>query len=274
MFAIQQKIHPETFAFQRQPFCAALLSLFLLILGSTNLFASGERNLLPRMPEFIIERGYSDAFQVLECEGTSSIVNETAESRLRAKLRNISPEALATSIKVRILYLISDESAVVTVNGKRVPFSRKNPRIPLNLAPNEEIELMVTARHHIHYNLDAIKAESEKDKDKDKARFGLGDFARFFGKENFGRRYLIGTLVSKWGIFPVDFQKVEIRVVVPRDFVGIVPPNHHWEKKDSGNTRTYIFSGTQGFNGTMFVPQQDLEPVISNLQKVASATPF
>lgn len=250
--------------------------IFLLVAMWLTLIPAqgGSKNLLPRMPEFVIEKGYSDSFQVVECSGEVNIVNNEAESRLKAKLKNVSDQALKTSIKIRILYLFSDHSATVKVDGERVKFSRENPRIPLEINPGQEVDLEVSARHNIQYNLDAIRKEEEENGTKKKSRLDLGDLSRYFEQENFGRRFLIGPLVSKWGIFPVDFQSIHIKVSVPSDFIGIFPVENNWKKSKKSNSSEYSFEGSTGYNGALFLPEKDLPKFVPILDQVGSTTSF
>lgn len=225
--------------------------------------ASAEKNLLPRLPEFVIEKGLSDSFQVVDCSAKATLFHDTAESRLTVVLKNVSDRHLDSSIKVRVLYLESDQSAGLSVNGRAMRYDRKNPRLPFSLNPGEEVTLEVKARQGIQYNLDALKKEQgrasgEKETGK-KPKFALDDLSKLFGgRENFGRRYLVGPLVSKWGIFPVEFKHVQIEIIVPSDFDAVFPREGVWNKKASSAGNTYTFAGESGFNGVVFLPKADV----------------
>ncbi|MFZ2956057.1 MAG: hypothetical protein WA705_04090 [Candidatus Ozemobacteraceae bacterium] len=233
-----------------------------LVCASSPAFA--EKNLLPRLPELVIERGFSDAFQVVESTVRAQLVDQTAESRLLVTLRNVSDQTVQSSVKIRILYLTSENAVQISVNGKSARFDRKNPRVPFSLGPSEQITFEVKARQGIEYNLDAIKKEqgmngSDEENKGKKTKFEVGELTRFFGKENYGRRFLVGPLVSKWGIFPVDFKKVALEIVVPRDFEAVFPHEGLWQKKEHSTSVTYTFDGTEGYTGTIFMPRRDAE---------------
>lgn len=241
---------------------APLLAMFLVLLGNTQV-ASAEKNLLPRLPEFVIERGFSDAFQVVESTARATLFNDTAESRVSVVLKNVSDRHVDSSIKVRILYLESDQSVGLSVNGHGMKFDRKNPRVPLSLNPGEQVTLEIKARQGIQYNLDALKKEQrapsgEKESGK-KPKFALDDLSKLFGgRENFGRRFLVGPLVSKWGIFPVEFKQVKVEISVPSDFDAVFPREGAWSRKSGSNGHVYSFEGETGFNGVVFLPKADV----------------
>ena len=254
-------------------FAVAFLMVWLTgYFGMAPVFAS--KNLLPRMPELVIERGFSDAFQVTECEASTQLVNDESESQLRVVLKNITDKTIETAIKVRILYLLSDHSAQILVNGKHRSFERKNPRIPFTLGPGEMVDLQIKAKQTIQYNLDMIKKETNgtllngSEEKTPKKKFELNDLTSLFGKENFGRRFMVGPLVSKWGIFPVDFKQVHLTVTVPADFVGVFPTAGVWQKKEKNSSVVYSFEGTEGFTGALFLPKKDAEslPPVEKLQ--------
>ena len=79
--------------FARLPhvFCLGLALLGLAVLVSP---ALAEKNLQPRLPELVIEKGYSDAFEVEECSVRSQVVNEEAQSQLKFVLKNVSGKSV------------------------------------------------------------------------------------------------------------------------------------------------------------------------------------
>ncbi|MBF0499544.1 MAG: hypothetical protein HQM09_05400 [Candidatus Riflebacteria bacterium] len=242
-------------------FRAAILAGTLVAFGCVS--ASAEKNLLPRLPEFVIERGFSDAFQVVESSVHAHLVDQTAESHVLVTLKNITATTVQSSVKIRILYLESENSAQLSVNGHTTRYDRKNPRIPFSLAPAEQITFEVRAKQGIEYNLDMIKKEQRNaaaDEEGEKeSHFALNDLTKLFDRENYGRRFLIGPLVSKWGIFPVDFKHLAIEIVVPRDFDGVFPKDGLWQKKEHSTSVSYIFEGMDGYTGAVFLPRQDVE---------------
>lgn len=233
--------------------------IVVLLLSVIALPASASRNLLPRLPQVVIEKGFSDAFLVTNCVVHAEVVNDVVSSRVSLELKNVSTEPLNTSLKVRLLYLANDQAIKIQVNGKNVPFDRKQGRLPLSLAAGETLTLVINARQNILYNLDVMKAEAERQKDEDKnfRRFALDELTKLFGRENFGRRLMIGPFVSKWGVFPVTFNKVSIEVKVPRDFVMIAPASTTWQVQTTSRNQICTFSGTDEYAGTVFLPSTD-----------------
>ncbi len=242
--------------------CSRVLPVFsivVLLLGASVLPVSAGRNLLPRLPQVVIEKGFSDAFQVTSCVVNAEVVNDAVSSKVSLELKNVSAEPLKTSLKVRLLYLANDQAVKIQVNGKHIPFDRKQGRLPLSLAAGETLTLVINARQNILYNLDAMKAEAERQKDEDKnfRKFALDELTKLFGRENFGRRLMIGPFVSKWGVFPVTFEKVSIEVKIPREFVMIAPPNTAWQVQTTSRNQVCTFNGTDEYAGTVFLPSTD-----------------
>ncbi|HOT27860.1 MAG TPA: hypothetical protein PLU72_06705 [Candidatus Ozemobacteraceae bacterium] len=267
---------PYGISFPRTPYLASLLALFLVVAGVLPLTAAS-RNLLPRLPEFVLERGHSDAFQVVECEAKSRLLDETAESTVRITLKNVSDKQVESSLKIRILYLTGDAAAQLEVNGRPVRYDRANPRLPFSLAPGQEISLLLKARHGIQYSLEAANREQREqqsalqDAAPKKRGFALDDLRSLFDNEKFGKRFMVGPLISKWGIFPVDFRNVKISIVAPSDFDAILPDPAHWQsRRDSRNT-TFTFEGTDGFAAAIFLPSVDAEQFRQARSEAASA---
>lgn len=254
---------PQGISTNRAPCFAGILALFLTFLAALPL-AAASRNLLPRLPEFVLERGHSDAFQVVDCEAKSRITGETAESIVRITLKNVSDGQVQSSLKIRILYLTSDTAAQLEVNGRPFKYDRGNPRLPFSLDPNQEITLQVKARHGIQYSLEAATREQQKqvtlqDAAPKKRGFALDDLRSLFDNEKFGTRFMVGPLISKWGIFPVDFRNVKISIVTPSEFDAILPDPSLWKsQRDSRNT-TFSFEGTDGFAAAIFLPAAEAE---------------
>ncbi|MBI3038096.1 hypothetical protein HYY75_03445 [bacterium] len=213
------------------------------------------------MPEFVIERGPSEAFQVVECFGKVKLEKENAESRLSVGIKNISDKILETSIKIRILYLLNEDSVKLSINGLPAVYSRKNPRFPFSLSPGQEISLQVSAKQGILYNLDSLKTQNSDDPKPGKSASSLSieGFKKFFEKENYGCRFMIGHLVSKWGSFPVDFKNVHLEISIPRDFDGVFPLSGLWTKSERKGDVEYFFNGPEGFSGSVFLPKRDVE---------------
>jgi len=240
----------------------------LIVLGFLSSFVSvafcaGSKNLVPRMPEFVIERGYSDSFQVVECIANVQIYNDVAETQTTVVLKNITEKKIESAIKIRILYLVSEQMVQLLVNGKPRGYDKKNPRILFSLEPGQQIEFKLKAKQNIQYNLDIFKEEKTKNiplqPDKKEKGFSFGDLSRFFERENFGHRFMIGPLVSKWGIFPVDFKHVKIDITVPSNFFAILQNDKIWKKQEKGNGTVFSFEGTEGFAGATFLPKSEID---------------
>ncbi|HOY66979.1 MAG TPA: hypothetical protein PLP29_08820 [Candidatus Ozemobacteraceae bacterium] len=243
------------------------IALFLgFILSAAPEALAASRSLVPRLPELVLERGYSDAFQVIECEAKSRLTEETAESSVRVILKNVSEARVQSSLKIRILYLTSESAAQLEVNGKPARYDRANPRIPFALEPGQEIALQLKARHGIQYSLEAadreVSAPALQDATPKKKRgFALDDLTSLFDNEKFGKRFMVGPLVSKWGIFPVDFKQVKISVTVPTEFDAILPDSSLWKSSGDRNGKTFSFEGTEGFTGAVFLPKAEADQV-------------
>lgn len=245
------------------PRVASLLGLFLFLIFAASPLSAASRQLLPRLPEFVLERGHSDAFQVVDCEAKSRLTEETAESLVRITLRNISDKQVQSSLKIRVLYLTSDASVQLEVNGRPARYDRTNPRLPFSLEPGQEIMLQVKARHGIQYSLETANRDQKKETLQDatpkKRGFALGDLTTLFDSEKFGKRFMVGPLVSKWGIFPVDFRNVKISIVVPTDFDAILPDPALWKSGRDSRNKTFTFEGTDTFATAIFLPETDAE---------------
>ena len=60
-------------------------------------------------------------------------------------------------------------------------------------------------------------------------------------------------------IFPIDFDKVEIEVSVPRDFTLVATNQKDWDKKKKSSSIVYKFTGNQDFAGAVFLPVTDVK---------------
>jgi hypothetical protein len=268
---------PFRFSRLRNPVFAGLfLGLLLSFGGSGPVLAS--RNLLPRLPELVIEKGFSGSFSVTACDAQAEVTGEEVSCRVRISLKNIGETPIDSSIKVRVLYPLSEHAVQLEVNGKPFRYSRKNPRLPLNLAPGEETTFVLKTRQGINYNLDALKKEDIEEpegkdgKKKKLINFGIGELTKLFERESFGRRFMIGPMVSKWGIFPVQFEQVSIQIDVPRDFAGVIAVPTGWQDQMRNNSRRFTFSGTEEFAGAVFLPQGEVD-AFRKMQAESAAVP-
>ncbi len=259
----------------KRPAAIAALAVLLFVFASHATVQA--KNLLPRMPELVIEKGYSDCFQVVECTGRAQIRAETADTRIKVILKNISEKDIQSSLKVRLLYLVSENDVKLNVDGRSVRFDRKAPRVPFRLSPGQQLTVQVEARQGIQFNLDSMKKEIESETPRsekvgEKVKFGLGEFTRFFEKENYGLRFMVGPLVSKWGIFPVEFQKVHLEIEAPRTFEAVHPPEIPWKRNNQHNSAVFSFDGADGFSTAVFLPKEDVQGFRKFQEKIASLT--
>ncbi len=246
---------------------AGFVGVFLVVCP-----ALAEKNLLPRLPELVIEKGHSDSFEVVECSASSQVVGEVAQSSLKVILRNVSAKPVDSSLKIRTLYLLGEHGASMSVNGKPYRFDRRNPRLAFSLEPGQDLTVALETRQNILYNLDALKKEEEEDRRSrspgKSVQNAFDGLKRFFGHDNFGRRFMVGPLVSKWGIFPVPFRQVRLQITIPRDFEGVLPAESAWKRIERGQSQVFTFEGTDGFSGAVFLPRQDV-PAFKKLQEEA-----
>ena len=244
-----------------------------LLLTTGIVFAGTSRNLLPRIPEFIIEKGYSDSFEVTDCKVKVKISGSTAESTLEVLIKNISDNVVKSSIKFRILYPTSKSMVRLKVNGKSANYNRENPRHSFKLASQESLRLELKAKTSINYSVDSVREALREEAAQAKKRFALQDFSKLFAREKFGKRFMIGPLVSKWGIFPISFKNVSIKVTIPRHFSLFSNNMEKWTENKKANGITYSYTQTDGFSGSVFLPETDVKE-FSQRQKVLTSKEF
>lgn len=253
--------------------CLLLMLLVLVIIASP---LAASRNVLPRTPELIIEKGFSDTFRITSCVEKVNLTDKMAESTLKVVIKNTSEKEVTSSVKFRILYPRSSNTVRIRINGKSIRYDRENPRHAFKLSAGGELKIDMSAKTGINFSVDALKDALRKNaeaqngsKNKPKSQQILQNFAKVFARENFGKRFMVSSLVSKWGIFPIDFDKVEIEVSVPRDFVLVSNNEKSWEQKKTSSSVVYSFTGTKGFNGSVFLPATDVEN-FKTWQKISS----
>ena len=234
------------------------------------------RNMLPRFPELIIEKGLSEHFEVTECSAKVNISGNDADASLKVQMKNITDKVVSSSIKFRILYPTSESQVRISVNGKSTRFDRNNPRHAFELKPGETINFDIRARTSVNYSVDSVRKalhDQEREGGDRKKGFLMDDFTRLFEREKFGRRFMVGSLVSKWGLFPVDFSKASIEVSVPSEFVLVAPNAEIWSQSQSGNTRVFKTDSVENFGPAVFLPEGDREDFIQT-QKVLTSDSF
>ncbi|PKL48420.1 MAG: hypothetical protein CVV42_09865 [Candidatus Riflebacteria bacterium HGW-Riflebacteria-2] len=247
------------------------VALVLLLVGTVSIQAQ-QRNMLPRFPELIIEKGLSESFEVSECAAKVSISGNDADSTLKVTIKNKADKPVSSSMKFRILYPAGESHVRIRVDGKSVRFDRTSPRHTFELQPGAMINFEISARTSVNYSVDSVRKalREQEDKIKRKKGFLMEDFSRLFEREKFGRRFMIGPLVSKWGLFPVDFIKSSIEVSVPSEFVMVSPNAEIWKESHSGNTRVFKSEALENFAAAVFLPEGDREDFIQTQQVLTS----
>lgn len=248
----------------------------LLLVMLTSGLAAAPRNMLPRFPELIIEKGLSESFQVTGCDARVKLYGTDAESSVKVTIKNKGQSAVQSSVKFRVLYPSSETQVRVKVNGKQIGYNRDKPRHTFNLQPDESIVFDLTAKMSINYSVDNVRKalrEQEDDSEGQRRGFLVDDFTRLFEREKFGRRFMVGPLVSKWGVFPVDFAAVNLEISVPGDFVMVTPAAEAWQETSSKGGKVYKTTAVEGFAAAVFLPETDREDFIQT-QKILTSERF
>ena len=243
-----------------------------------------DHNILPRFPEIVIEKSYSQFFKVKECQANASIENDIAVTSLKAVLANISDKEISSSVKFRILYPTTINKISININGKPFKYEPEKPRYSFSLKPNEEIKFEMNANVYINYSIDAVRKaikrmeEEEKSGVKDaksvknKGQDIANSFMRFFkSNDRYGKRFQIGSLVSKWGLFPVDFEKINIEIRVPENFTVITSFESSWQDMKKGKKLiTYKTTDTDNYSDAIFLPESDKEEQLKTMEILKS----
>lgn len=249
--------------------------LGLIMVGALSADAQ-QRNMLPRFPELIIEKGLSENFEVTECAAKVKISGNDADASLKIQMKNVTDKPVSSSIKFRILYPAGESQVRINIDGKAKRYDRANPRHTFELKPGEAISVEINARTSVNYSVDSVRKalrDQEEEGGRGKKGFLIEDFTKLFEREKFGRRFMVGPLVSKWGLFPVDFSKASIEVSVPSEFVMVTANADIWKQNQSGNTRTFTSDALENFAAAVFLPEGDREDFIAT-QKVLSSDNF
>lgn len=246
-----------------------------------------ERNILPRFPEIVIEKTYSQYFKVKDCQAMATISDDIAATNLKAILMNVSDKEISTSVKFRILYPTSLNKITININGKKFKYDAENPRYSFKLKPNEEIKFEMNANVYINYSIDAVRnsiklmEEAEKENSgvksakssvKAKGRELSDSFLRFFkSNERFGKRLQVGSLVSKWGLFPVSFEKLSVEIKVPENYTFISSFENSWQQ--SGKAKklvSYKTTDAENYSDAIFLPSADKEEQLATMEILKS----
>ncbi|MDD3147336.1 MAG: hypothetical protein PHD82_08545 [Candidatus Riflebacteria bacterium] len=251
------------------------LAVIILVLTTSSLLAA-PRNMLPRFPELVIEKGLSEFFQVTSCEGRVKVYGNDAESSLKVAVKNQGTSPVESSVKFRILYPTSENQVKVSVNGKNIGYRRDKARYTFTLQPDETIIFDMHAKVSINYSIDSVRKalhEQEQDEPDKKRGFLVSDLSKLFEREKYGRRFMVGPLVSKWGIFPVNFSAVNLEIEVPDDFALVANASDTWHETRSRSSRVFKSTAVDGFAGAVFLPETDREEFIQT-QKILSSERF
>lgn len=262
-------------------FILSCLLCFVLVAETAK---ATDHNILPRFPEIVIEKSYSQFFKVKDCQAKASIENDVAVTSLKAVLANISDKEIASSVKFRVLYPTSMSKISINVNGKSLKYDPENPRYSFSLKPNEEIKFEMNANVYINYSIDAVRKAIKRKEEEEKA--GVRDaksvkekgqdiansFMRFFkSNDRYGKRFQIGSLISKWGLFPVDFEKINVEIKVPENFTVITSYENSWQDAKKGKkVITYKTADTDNYSDAIFLPESDKEEQLATMKILKS----
>lgn len=251
------------------------LAIIVLTAVTSGLMAA-PRNMLPRFPEVIIEKGLSENFKVTECKARVDISGNDADTAVNVSIINRGATAVKSSLKFRVLYPTSESQIRVRINGKQINYSRNNPRHEFELQPQETIKVDIAARMQVNYSIDGVRKalrEQEAEKGQTNRKFLINDFTSLFEREKFGKRFMVGPLVSKWGVFPVEFDHINIEVAVPSEFAIVAQAADAWQESRNGNAKVFTTTGLENFNGVVFLPENDREEFIKT-QKILTSESF
>ena len=265
--------------------CKLIVIFIAVILFSSNSANATEHNLLPRFPEIVIEKEYSQYFRVKDCQAKAVIENDYAVTSLKAVLANISEKEISSSVKFRILYPTNVNKIDIKINGKAFKYDPEQPRYSFSLKSNEEIKFEMNANVSVNYSIDAvrksIKRMDEENKtgvrDAKKSAKAKGQelaesFMRFFkSNDRYGKRFQIGPLVSKWGLFPVDFEKINLEIKVPENFTLISSYENVWQDKSkSKKITTYKTTDVDNYSDAIFLPLSDKDEQLATMEILKS----
>lgn len=263
----------QTISYNSRRFLALTIIFAVCVAGQ---LMAASRNLLPRFPEIVLEKGFSENFQVTECIAKVRIGADDAASSMDLTLKNRGDKSVKSSVKFRILYPTSESQVQIKINGKSVKYDRKSPRHAFELEKDASITFQVTARTDINYSIDgvreALRKEHEDEPQKGK-KFDLSGFMNLFDREKFGKRFLVGPLASKWGVFPLEFEKVQLEIIVPSDYTIVAKEMEKWQEKDGGREKTFTFKETEGFEGAVFLPETDKKEFLKT-QEILTSNEF
>ena len=185
--------------------------LTILLLNLAGLTFANPHNLLPRFPEIIIQQGMTEDYAVDSLIAIATIQDNYAHTVVNTDLRNISQTKAFTSVKFRILYPKNLSSVTIKINGSDFNYTPERNTYNFWLNPNEAVNFHIEADVSVNYSINAVRKalkEEEKAKKNIKTTFAE-DFAAYFNTEKYGKRFMTGNIVSKWGIFPLSIKSLK-----------------------------------------------------------------
>jgi hypothetical protein len=238
--------------------------LILILVLISSLCLGNPHNLLPRLPELIIQEGNSADYLVESLSVEATIENNVASTDTKVSIKNKTEKSTRALVKFRILYPTGKNPVSIKIDGKSFKYSAKNYLHELILAPKQSCTFEIKAQVSVNYSINAVRKalrEEERAKKKEKATFA-SDFAKYFNTEKYGKRFMMGSLVSKWGIFPLDMERVSIQIKAPSDFILVNHQEAQWKRQEMGKLASFEFSSTEpesmDYHGVL-LPNEDLK---------------
>ena len=107
---------------------------------------------------------------------------------------------------------------------------------------------------------------------KNKGQDIANSFLRYFkSNDRYGKRFQTGPLVSKWGLFPVDFEKLSLEIKVPENFTVITSYESSWQDVKKGKkVITYKTVDTDNYSDAIFLPESDKEEQLKTMEILKS----
>ncbi len=236
-----------------------LLLFFIFLLVPAINFAN-PHNLLPRFPEIVFDTGNTNNYLIEELTCEAFINGNIAETESLVKIKNPTNKNTSASIKFRVFYPQGKRAVTIRIDGRNFRYSNKNNQYNLSLAPNQIATFHIKARVSANYSVNAVRKAIKAQEEK-KSTFA-SDFAKYFNTEKYGKRFMMGALVSKWGIFPFSMDKVNIKVSAPTGFIITGQDENSWNTQDNGKLATFEFS-SKGISDPSYqgviLPKKDLK---------------
>lgn len=245
-----------------------------------------DHNIIPCFPEIVIAKSSSSYFRVADCQAKATINNDIANTSLKVVLLNQTDKEVSTSVKFRVLYATSKDKVSISVNGKAQKYDPENPNYGFSLNAGESINLELRANVYINYSIDAVRkaikrmekeensstVRDKRSRIKDNGQQLAESFMSLFkSNDRYGKRFKIGHLVSKWSIFPVDFDKLSLEIVVPDNYTVITDHESLWTRTE-GSRKTLVFktNNVDDYRDATFLPASDKEEHLATLKILES----